>query len=373
MRIAVLPSWVPVNDNPIAGIFILGQALDIAENHDVEYLVLNRGFSHEVRLEKVNGLIKIISEKLFLPRVNLLFLTIWAMQFYSFFKTRNTISKFDVIHAHDYLSAFAAWYIHTKTGTPYIITLHNTQFIDDTIPEWKQYYLYNVLSSAYKVICVGAALKNRVDIKYQSGNTLLIPNYIDTKIFYPYAKSEDGIFRFISVGGFHKKKGYDLLLAAFKIVVEAVNTRNIKLKLIGNGPEFGLLKHLCSKLELERNVEFVSWVPNFQLPDILSKANVYVCSSRVETFSISTMEALACGLPVIVTESGGPEYYVNQDLGIVVENHNIEALATAMLKIYLNYDEYNSTLIAEFVRTYYDKSKILPKIESVFKRAIIKT
>jgi glycosyltransferase involved in cell wall biosynthesis len=98
---------------------------------------------------------------------------------------------------------------------------------------------------------------------------------------------------------------------------------------------------------------------------------VFISSSRVETFGISPLEALACGLPVISTISGGPEQFVNNENGLLIEKENALALKDAMLLLYQNYYIYSLSEISRNIIDKYSKEIVTPILsELLIKNAV---
>jgi len=137
----------------------------------------------------------------------------------------------------------------------------------------------------------------------------------------------------INVGRLIYQKGQDILLKAFKIVNEKIESRLI---VLGEGPLLNELKNLTKQLNIEDKVDFVGFQKN---PfSFISKSDVFVLSSRWEGFPNVLIEAMACGVPVISTDcpSGPNEIIENGKNGILVKVDDVYGLAEAILSILEN-------------------------------------
>jgi teichuronic acid biosynthesis glycosyltransferase TuaC len=77
----------------------------------------------------------------------------------------------------------------------------------------------------------------------------------------------------------------------------------------------------------------------------LAAANAFVLASDVETFGVAVIEALACGCPVLVTASGGPEHLVNAGNGIVIPPQDPAALREALIRMRHDAGQYDRAAI----------------------------
>jgi glycosyltransferase involved in cell wall biosynthesis len=90
------------------------------------------------------------------------------------------------------------------------------------------------------------------------------------------------------------------LLHAFHLAVQ--KKPHFRLKIIGAGPLLPKMQKLSKSLGLEKNVEWIPPVQNLQLPEVLKKASLYTTASCSDGVSISLLEAMAAGLPVVVPD-----------------------------------------------------------------------
>lgn len=134
----------------------------------------------------------------------------------------------------------------------------------------------------------------------------------------------------IFVGRLISKKGVDILLEACAEVVREVPCG---LVIAGDGPERNRLERLTERLGLGSWVKFVGFRQPKELPRWYCTADVFVLPARSEPFGVVVMEALACGLPVVVTSLVGchPDVINSDRVGRVVPPEDAVALAKALL------------------------------------------
>lgn len=138
----------------------------------------------------------------------------------------------------------------------------------------------------------------------------------------------------------NEKKGIDVLLHAFKTVVDSFPS--LKLVLVGDGPLRMKLEDLADSLEIRECVVFLGLQDRSQVPTILQGCEMFVLASRSEPFGIVLIEALACRKPVIATKVDGPlEIIDDGKTGILVEPDNPDALAEAIISLLKDHDLQN--------------------------------
>jgi len=145
----------------------------------------------------------------------------------------------------------------------------------------------------------------------------------------------------LSIGRLVKKKGFEDLIQAFKLVLDEVP--QVKLKIIGGGPLEGSLRELVRKLGLEKQVKFLGPQPYKAALEELSQADVFALASHKtiegdkEGTPVVLMEAQAMGVPVVSTRHAGiPEVVANEKTGLLVEERDINGLAKAIIRILKN-------------------------------------
>ncbi|MCY3023566.1 MAG: glycosyltransferase [Planctomycetota bacterium] len=161
----------------------------------------------------------------------------------------------------------------------------------------------------------------------------VIENGIDLSRFGPAAPRAEGEAPLVvSVGRLDPQKDFATLLRAWKTVQDA--HPGAELAIAGDGPEAAGLRALCTTLSLQR-VKFLGLV--LDVPALLRRAALYAQPSAWEGFGLTVAEAMACALPVVVTDADSlPELVTHRKTGLVVPKGQPEELARAMLELLKN-------------------------------------
>jgi glycosyltransferase involved in cell wall biosynthesis len=122
------------------------------------------------------------------------------------------------------------------------------------------------------------------------------------------------------------------LIRAIPAILKKVE--NVMFVIAGDGPLLSYHKDLAKELSVEKHVKFIGLVQNELLPDLLNAADVYVSASLSDGASASLMEALACGLPVVVTRNEANMEWVNDaENGFLFSPSNSQELAERVIQI----------------------------------------
>jgi glycosyltransferase involved in cell wall biosynthesis len=152
---------------------------------------------------------------------------------------------------------------------------------------------------------------------------------VDTDFFSPPTTPPDSTgFTILSIGWLVHRKRMDILLRAF--AQSFVGRDHIRLEIGGSGPELAALRELASRLGIAGQVSFLGALGRDDVRYHMRRANLFVLPSSYETFGVVLIEAMATGLPVVATSSGGPKEIVNEKVGRLVLPDNVSELANAM-------------------------------------------
>lgn len=238
----------------------------------------------------------------------------------------------DLLHAHNALwGGEAARIISAKTGIPYVVTEHSSHVFMREVPPRAAMHAAKVWEESSGVAAVSATLGRVIEDTARVVPTV-IPNPVDTRFFtVPSSLPSSRSPRFVTVANLNANKCIDLLVGAFAIVLE--KSPDARLEIVGCGPESPSLDALCERLGIRHRVTFLGELDKEGVRAALWRASCFASTSRNETFGIAIAEALATGLPVISTRSGGPEELLGEHIGVLVPSDDVDALAKAMLRV----------------------------------------
>lgn len=145
------------------------------------------------------------------------------------------------------------------------------------------------------------------------------------------ASRENGPFRFVTVARLSRQKGQDILLHA--LAVARPDLPDVRVTLVGSGPEEDRLRRLSTELGLDDVVEFTGYVAD--PTPYLRSADCFVLSSRWEGFGVALVEALQFGLPLLAAdcEFGPADVITDPRLGELVAPSDEEALADGLRRM----------------------------------------
>lgn len=162
------------------------------------------------------------------------------------------------------------------------------------------------------------------------GKGVLIPNGIDIKKFANYTPRSIGKeIVLITTSRLSPKNGVGDIISAMKLLPE-----EIKLKIAGTGALEPKLKSQVRRLELENRVEFLGFVSQTDLPNLLHAADIFIRPSHSEGQGISFIEAMAASLPVVATPVGGiPDFIKDGETGVFCKPRDTESIAQAVMRL----------------------------------------
>ena len=271
----------------------------------------------------------------------------------------------DILHAHFTGPAYSASKLKDITGIPLVVTEHSSQINKENINESLNKIASVAYKNADKVIAVSPSLSQRIKNNFNV-DSVYIPNIVDLKIFKYQSKKEDNKFNFVSTGNLIDTKRMDLTIEAF---YEAFgNNPKITLTIFGQGPKRKILEDLIDKYNLNSQVNLMGLCSREEIAEQFKKTDCFVLASQSETFGVAYIEALAMGVPVIATKCGGPEAFVNERNGIMIEVNKKRQLSEAMKYMYNNIHKYDRKNIAINIKEKFSPEIVANKIIEVYKK-----
>jgi len=175
----------------------------------------------------------------------------------------------------------------------------------------------------------------------------------------------------LALGLFFRKKGFDVLIAAWARLDPALRAR-VDLVIAGAGQEEGALRRQVAAAGLEKNISFPGLVRGLEKVAWLAHAEVVVVPSRREPFGLVVAEALAAGRPVVASRVGGICDMVRDGVeGLLVEPEQPDALAAGLARLLADAPLRGRLATAAAQRAVaYDWARLLPGYEAVYQRLV---
>ncbi len=297
--------------------------------------------------------------------------------------------KFDVIHAHDWLVAYAAKTLKNSYDIPIVATIHATEsgrnsgihdetqrYINDT--EWMLTY------EATEVIVNSNYMKR--ELQYQFGLPFekinVVPNGINVNMFSgverdydfrrQYAADHEKIILFM--GRLVYEKGVQHLVSAMPKILAGYH--DAKLVIAGKGGMTDELKAQVNAMGISNKVYFTGYMDAKQVCKMYKCADVSVFPSTYEPFGIVALEAMLSGTPVVVSDIGGLNEIVNHgENGMKSYAGNPNSIADSILA--LLYDPQLSANVVKnaknMVKNEYNWAKIAQDTHFTYQKAICQT
>lgn len=241
---------------------------------------------------------------------------------------------YDVVHA---FFGIPCGVIAMKLGIPYIVSLRGSDvpFFSDRL-YWHDKLVFKNLSrrvwkKAREVVAISYGLKALAQKSAPDQPIAVIPNGVDTDAFRPIDRA-DSPFTIISTSRLIPRKKIDYVIRAF--IPFAKRHSEAKLILVGGGVQEEELKTRVRTGGVDEQVSFVGAVGHDKMPQLYPQADVYVSASMNEGMSNSMFEAMACGLAIVTTETGGTHELVDESNGITIQKENAEDIEEAFERLY---------------------------------------
>lgn len=377
MNILVIPSWYPNGKDKLMGIYHkeFCEALAKRDNINVNMLYVDRQllskpikylFMNKNEIVEEKGYKTYIKKMLDVRMIN------FDIQLKRYVKTLDKLyneylknnPKPDIIHAE---VMFPAGYAATKLGVKYNIPVlitehaHAKRFFEGKYQKYSEFIYKNAkITTVSKFLAKELAEKNI--------QAAVLPNLVNTEVFKKKRMPIKDL-NLVTLVALREGKNIDDIIAALKIIINKNKKIKAKLTIIGDGFLEDYYKKRCTELDMDNYVEFVGRKNKEEASEILIKHNIMVIASDFETFGIPGLEAFASGMPVVSTKCLGPEEYIDNKSGKLVEVKDIEGMANTILEVYNNIDKYDIDYLRNIADKYSDKS-VTDKAIKIYKEML---
>lgn len=273
---------------------------------------------------------------------------------------------FDLIHAHAYPAATAARVGAHRCRIPYVVTEHFTRLIRGDDRWYHRLEARYAFGRAAAVTAVGPPLGSAVE-RLARGPVTVIPNPVPGDFTPAPPKEEGPPFQLLSVGRLERIKGLDVALEALARLVEQIDVHWV---IVGEGNERGSLESRARRLGIRDYVDFAAPVSRPEIHRLMTSSHAIVVPSRTETFSVVAAEALMTGRPVVVTRCGGPESFVGEAHGRVVDIDDPPGLADAIEDVLVHLDRFPPERLAADAQRSFSEKVVTLQLERVYEQAL---
>ena len=325
---------------------------DAADIHTQKWVKYFADKGHEVHLisfqslpDPING-VNLHLLKEVCSRVKLCKYAINAL--FIFIQIRKSLKEIkpDIVHGH---SVRDHTIITALTGfRPFVVSAWGSDIlIKPKESKVMKYAVPFALRNADIITCDGENTKEAmIKMGIEKEKIALIMHGVDTRkfnSFYANEKLREELTIFDSptvistrrLGSIHD---VGTIIKAIPLVLKEIP--NVKFIIVGEGGQKQYLTDLANSLNVFNTTRFVGWIPNDKLPGYLSSSNVYVSTSLSDGgVAVSTLEAMACELPCIVTNVGDNTKWIkNDENGFIVHTKDSKALAGKIIYLLENED-----------------------------------
>ncbi|MBU0559269.1 MAG: N-acetyl-alpha-D-glucosaminyl L-malate synthase BshA [Bacteroidetes bacterium] len=290
--------------------------------------------------------------------------------------------KLDLLHVHYAIphatSAFLAKEILKSNGIDIkiITTLHGT---DITLVGLEPSFLPLVKFSIEQsdgVTAVSRFLKEKTITNYGIDKQIeVIHNFIDTKLYKPTPNKQfkehvapKGEKILVHTSNFRQVKRVQDAIRVLELVKREMPA---KLMLIGDGPDRSECERLSRELNLADDVLFLGKQDGIE--EILNASDLFLMPSQSESFGLSALEAMSCGIPVVSTSVGGlPELIQHNESGYIAEIGDVERMAKYSIELLSHKKKYKAFSENSRKRSVelFEKNIIVPQYEAYYEKIL---
>jgi len=248
----------------------------------------------------------------------------------------------NIIHAHQYTPFFYG--VLTKLLNPWtklVFTEHGRHF-PDIVGSGRKCFnkIFQGVVNRITAVCEFSKRALVENDGFDAGKIQIVPNGIDVVNFRAAKeskqvrldiglKADDFVVGY--VGRLHPEKNPQLIIKALPQILKV--NKNVKALIVGDGELRSELVNLGKELNVSERTLFLG--ERYDIPDLLGAMDVFVMPSRSEAASVTILEAMAVGKPVIATNVGGnPELVEDKKTGVLIDDNSGSALADAVKMLF---------------------------------------
>lgn len=387
-RVLVIPSWYPSDESPTNGIFIYQQVRALAAYADVAVLYVQEALAASVpRVVDEDGIL-VARADLAMPRASRTLpgrvTAVLTNLFNRFVARRRTGAQAwgmlsaawgmpDIIHVQAlWPAALIARDISLQFGIPYVVTEHSEEYSMASnrrlvkVPGMLPLVLRPLATRAARTLVPSRFLSDRLAELGLAHDSTVIPNVVPDAEPEPLPGRLPHVILHVSIMSPAKN------LLGLVDAVDALRRRRVDfvLWLVGDGEMRESVHLRVHELDLGDMVRFMGLKSPAEVRALHAECAFTVISSIHETFSVVAAESLMSGRPVLSTRCGGPEEFVTPEVGRLIQNDNVEALADGLDWMLDHYRDFDPQALHEYARKRFAPDVVAEQIIAVYRSVL---
>jgi glycosyltransferase involved in cell wall biosynthesis len=370
LKVLFITAWYPTTENPIHGIFIREHAKSVSM-YGNEVIVIYAGRANKGIyriLDTIEDRIRTIRIYCFpspFRPINYILYS-WSLLVVA----RRLFKKEfipEIIHAHVYTAGLPALILGRLYGIPIVLSEHWSKFLLRKLNSFEKILAKLVMNRVDMILPVSDSLKVTLCSYGIKGKFKIVPNIVDTSLFYPAEKNQKKNHekKILFVGSLKPIKGLPHLFDALsKLGQERIDWH---VDIVGEGPARREYERMVLELGLTGKVIFQSLRSKQEVAEFMRKADLLVLPSLVETFGVVAAEALASGTPVLATRCGGPEEFVTDEVGLLIPPGDSDALYKGLNYMLDHLNLYSYRRISQYACELFSPERIGMSLQTIYR------
>jgi len=275
----------------------------------------------------------------------------------------------DLLHVHyaipHSIAALLARQMTTNRRLPFVTTLHGTDIT--LVGADRSYFPITKFSIEQSdgITTISRYLENKTIDFFGIANPIrVIHNFVNCDLYRPCPEKRPQEKQLIHVSNFRPVKR---VLDCIRILKEVLRVTPARLLMVGDGPDRGPAEALAHELGISAHVRFLGKQDHIER--LIPQAHVLLLPSEMEAFGLAALEAMACGLPPVATETGGVSELITHGVdGFTEPVGDITAQAARVISLLTDDQLYAriSTAARRTAETRYATSSIIPQYERYY-------
>lgn len=385
-NILFVSSWFPNRLHATLGIFVKRHAQAVALKHNVAVMYVcsdaNAKNKYDVDIKNEEGILTVrvyykkITSKIPLASTLQKITRNRKAYLIAYSEILKRFGKPDLVHGNMLVPSCAfAYYLLKKYNIPYLVSENWTGFLpsDGNYKGFVMKFFIKIIANNAAYLApvskdLESALKNH---GFSKPVYKIVPNVVDVNLFTALEnKQENAKVRAIHVSALDdaQKNISDIL----RVVATIYKTQtNFELIIVGDGQDRNKLEKLAKDLEiLNKAVFFKGLKLNKDLVFEFQQSDFFILFSNYENLPCVVIEAMATGLPVIVSRIGGTPEHITENKGIIVEPKNTAQLELAFKTMLQQYKTYNKQEIRKYAIEHFSYEKVSTEFDDIYKKIL---